>query len=1148
MDSTFGPRMFRVLLLLLFASIALFGQKDTASIVGTAFDSSGAAVPGAAVVATNLDTNFQYHAVTNHSGEYVLSPVQIGRYQVQVQAKGFKTVVNAPFELQVQQRARIDVHLSPGSVQEQVTVTSTVPVLETETSSRGQLISHRDMIGLPLNGRNPVQLAQLTAGVAPSEPGARDAAGYGFSSNGSRSLDNNFLLDGIDDNSNLPDLLNGANYAVMPSVDALQEFRVQTDDYSAEFGRSTGAVVNATLKSGTNRFHGDLYEFLRNDKLDARNFFDVVKPEYRQNQFGATLGGPIRHDRLFFFGDYEGLRIRQGETRTSLVPTAAQRGGDFSSQLDLTSPTGINDCNGHPTYAGELFDTTQTQVSASSPTGFCGVPFGYDGQGNPLNVIPGSHLDPLGSRLAALFPLPNVGGNGYNYVSNPILRRNRDSADVRIDQVFSGSDTAFYSFSSSRQPSVIPSPLPGLADGGGFETGNEMFTAYSAAASETHVFSPTVINEFRLGYNRLHARRFPFNSEQNVSAQIGFPNVPYAAGTHNGGLPQLTFPDVATLGSPTYLPSNEIQNTYILSDTATLILGNSTVKAGGEIRPEEFTIFQPATPRGAIFFGNQFTDNPADPGTGGSGLASMLAGIPGGGGLSNLNNVDYLRHTWAVFVQDDWHATTNLTLNLGLRYEYFSPVMERFNAQANFNPVTGLLDVPASRPSALTPTYASLMQVNPHATDQLIHPDYNNFAPRIGFAYRLNRRTVLRSAYGLFYSGEENGPYSNPSPGFNPPFFIDTAFNAPCGLASANPAAGDCRVPGLTSLQQGFPANALSDPNVPNLFAIDPNLRTPYVQQWNLTLQYETAANTLLEVGYVGSKGSKLYTFMNVNQAAPTNDPATSTAPRRLFPQIDAGISYLNAEGNSEYDALQAKFQHRFSSSFAVLANYTWSHALGNASNANLGAQNNDAFRWWRQPQWEHGNLDFDVRQRVTASYLWNLPIGTGHFIGRGMSPHWNFWLGGWEFSGVTTISDGTWYTVTDAIDPGASSDGQQRPDAVAHQSPNGTPCVPGTWFNTCAYTDAPLGTFGDVGQNNLRGPGVQGWDMSFMKDFHFSESRYFEFRGEFFNVFNHPNFLFAKPGSQNVNNSTVFGTPTFGYVTAAQDPRQVQLGLKFYF
>lgn len=1126
-------------------SFSVFAQRDTATLVGTVLDSSGASIPGAQVVATSVDTNFAYNATSDAGGEWIITPVRIGSYRVTVTAKGFKTAVAGPLALDVQQRQRVNVTLQPGALTESVEVKDIAPLLETDSSDRGQVVSGDVLAGLPLNGRNPVQLVQLTAGVSISEPGSRNEKTFGFTANGARSFENNFLLDGMDNNSNLPDMLNGANYVVMPSVDALQEFKVQTNNYNAEFGRAQGAVVNATTKSGTNELHGVAYEFLRNDVLDARNFFDANRPPYKQNQFGAALGGPIIRNKLFAFGDYEGLRLRQAQTLTSQVPTLAQRGGDFSSNLKLAQPIGVLDCNGRMTYSGEIFDT---RLAQKTTTGYCGVPFGYDASGMvPSNIIPGSRVDPLGAKLINLFPTPNVVGSGYNYLSNPVLNQDRNQGDARVDQMISASDTAFYRVSAAQQPSLIPGPFGGVADGGGFFTGDEQINSYSAVISETHIFHPTRINEFRVGYNRLNAHRFQLQSNEDVSGQMGFPGVPYAPGTNNGGLPQITFNNASTIGSPTYLPSIEKQNTYLLTDTATLILGSHTLKFGGEFRPEEFTFFQPQTSRGALAFGTQFTDNAGDPGTGGNGLASLLAGQPTSGSITNLYNMDYLRRTYSGFVQDDWRINRKLTLNLGLRYEFFGTVKERFNAQANFNIDTGKLDIPKSSSASLAayPYLSSILPVNHNASDGLMTPDYNNFAPRVGLAYQITNKLVWRSSAGMFYNFDESGPMSHAG---NPPFTLAQNFTTSCSLPSANPTTTNCSINGLAYLQSGFPATSLSNPNKPILTATDPNIVTPNVWQWHGTLQYEASANNSFEVAYVGSKGTNLYIHPNANQAAPTADASAPTGPRRPFSFVDVKMGAYLTAGNSEYDALQTTFQRRFSGGLTVLVNYTYSHALGNASDAGMGSQNNNGFRWQRYPNWEHGNLNFDVRNRFVANYIWEVPVGRDKRFGRNMPSGLNGVVGGWQLSGVTTISSGTWYTVTDSNANFANSDGQQRPDLVAGQNPNGTPCVSGTFFNTCAFANPVRGSTGNVGQNTVRAPGVQNWDLSALKQIRFTEQRRLEFRAEFFNIANHANFLPAPPGPQSSNNTTVFGSSIFGLLTYARTPRQIQFGVKYHF
>jgi hypothetical protein len=1051
---------------------------------------------------------------------------------------------------------------------------------------------------LPLNGRNFAQLALLSPGTSPSEPGARDEGGYGFSANGARSLQNNFLLDGVDNNSNLPDLLNETNFVIQPPVEALQEFKVQTNAYSAEFGRGNGAIVNAVIKSGTNQLHGSAWEFLRNNKLDGRNYFDAVGPvpQYQQNQFGATFGGPVLlphlydgRNRTFFFVDYEGFRVRQAQTQTAFVPPTAWRTGDFSSLIDYTTVTGA-DCNGRPTYAGEIFDAKLAKAN-------CGVPFQYDGTGKPLNIIPatpvvagGGSLDPLALRLAALYPAAGpTNSSGNNFLANPVRKETRNNFDARVDQKFSDRDNTFFRFSFENQPSFIPGTFGGLADGGGFFSGEEDFSYRSFAASWTHIFKPELINEFRLGYNRVNAHRLQLNANTNVSAQpnVDFPGVPFSSGI--GGLPQLTFSDVATLGSPTFLPSVELQNSYTLSENLTWVRGRNVWKFGTEIRREEFTIFQPAAARGTLSFNPTLTDNPAAIGTGGTGFASFMAGLASGGSINNLHNVDYFRNTYAFYAQDDWKVTPTLVLNLGLRYELFGTVSDRFNDVGNFdlsNPANPTIFVPSGQSAKLTPYIAQYVKISATGSRGLVNSDLTNFAPRIGMAWQFTPKTVLRTGYGIFYGGQENGPYSNPSPGFNPPFFVNQSFISPCGAPTANTSAGDCRLTLIPALAGGFPANSLVDPNTPIFFAVDKNLRTPYMQQWHLSFQRELPANSVFTLTYAGSKGTKLYTFFNGNQAAPDPNPNDATAPRRpvfatligapgqcslatpqyCAPVFDTGIDWFRSTGTSNYNSLQASFEKRFAKGLQFQASYTYAHSLDIASNANLGpTQNNSDFRYFRNPQAEYGNSDFDVRNRFVFNSIYELPFGHGkHFMGDATG-FANQVVGGWQIANIVSLSSGNWFTVLDANGNFANADGgaggvSQRPDQVgdpnrAGMVPGNPTCVapakihtPTAFFNTCAFVDPPLGSFGDVGRNTIQGPGYKTWDFSAFKFFHTSEKTTLEFRAEFFNILNHTNFLFANSGPQNGNNATTLGTSQYGSLTAARPPRQIQFALKFSF
>ena len=1179
-----------------------FAQKDTGTIVGTVRDPSGATVPGAQVTVYEVDRGSSFVTTSNDAGEYVASPLRIGRYTVSVEKQGFKTAVAGPIELKVQDRIPLDVTLQVGVATEKVTVNAGAVRLETETSDLGQVVDSRRVSTLPLNGRNYAQLAQLSAGVAPSEPGSRVSASYGFSANGARALQNNFLLDGVDNNANLGDVLNESAYVIQPSVDAIAEFKVQTNSYSAEFGRGNGAILNAVIKSGTNEVHGDVYEFLRNEYFDAAN--STLKQQgfgrepYKQNQFGVTLGGPIIKNRTFFFADYEGLRTREGLILNGTIPSQNMVSGDFSSLLSSTpvfasdangNATGqpALDCSGNPTFAGELFNARLTQASNLNPNGFCGVPIGVDAGGNPTNMFNtpgGTTVDPLAARLAALYPAPNSTNPNFNYLALPVQKTTRNNFDVRVDHQFSDKDFSFYRFSYEDQPRSIPAPFGNALDGGDFFSGNEDNSYRSVAISESHTFSQNLVNEFRLGYNRINSHRFQINSNVDVSKQLGFPGVPFAP--DNGGLPNITFSDGSSvgIGSSGFLPSIEKQNSWVFTDNLTKIAGRHSLKIGAEIRIEQFTIFQPSASRGSLGFGTEFTSNPAAPieftvandstsgAPGGNGFASFLLGIPDSGSIVNLHDIDYRRQIYSGYVQDDWKVSPRLTLNLGLRYEMFSTIKEHHNEQATFDFATGTLLVPKGVTATLTPTLAALIPVSATGSRGLVNPDLNNFAPRVGLAYKFTDKLVLRAGYGIFYGGQENGPFSNPSPGFNPPFFVTQSFNMPCTQGIANPAVVDCSISGLNVLSQGFPANALVDPNTPILYAIDPRIRTPYNQQWHLGFQYQLPADTVLEIAYAGSRGLKLFTFYNGNQAVPATDPQFAslcnqpgvnppvtpancpTAPRRPFPAVDSSIALFRADGFSNYHSLQVRLEKQYSRGLQYQISYTFSHALDNASSASLGSANQGDFRLQTDPRIEYGNADFDVRHRLVSSFIYELPFGRGKQFGKSASGAMNQVIGGWQVAGIVTASTGNWFTPTDISSNLSTSDcggtvanSCIRPDRTG--DPNSRPCVPGTAFNTCAFVSSPvLGSFGNAGRNIIQGPGFQNWDISFFKTFPIREEKRVEFRAEFFNAWNHANPEFTNPDTVAENTGTELGSSAYGFTAFTRPPRRIQFALKFYF
>jgi hypothetical protein len=1193
----------------------LQAQKDAGAIVGLVRDPSGAVVSGAKVTVTDVDRGIVLTLSTNDNGEYVASPLRIGRYSVTVAKEGFKKAVAGPVQVNIQDRVGVDLKLDPGMATEVVAVTGERPQLETETSELGQVVDSQRINALPLNGRNYAQLALLGAGIAAAEPGSRVETTYGFSSNGARSLQNNFLLDGIDNNANLGDVLNGAAYVVQPAVDAIAEFKVETNAYSAEFGRGNGAIMNAVIKSGTNQIHGDLWEFLRNDKLDATNAFDnpsiggFGQQPYKQNQFGFTLGGPIVKNKLFFFGDYEGLRIRQALPQLSTVPTQAEVGGDFSAFLQLSQPiTGVVDCHDNPTYLGEIFDPTQAETGSAYNGGPCSLPIGTTGpnySGTPTNKFSnpggtGTAIDPLAQELANLFPppTPNLTLPGGNFLSDPERSETENKFDVRIDQIVNNKDNFFVRFSYGNDNNFLPSPFQNILDGGSFQDGYSNNTAEGLAASEIHTFRNNLINEFRFGFNHLNSHRFNLYSNENVSQDIPggipFPGVPFEAGQNIGGLPSLSFGDgTATIGASEYLPAIEHQHSYVFTDNLSWTRGRHAAKFGAELRFEEFTILEPAAARGAMDFGGGFliNDNLADPGTGGEAFASFMQGISDGGSITSVNpNIDYRRQIYAVYGLDDIKVNSKLTLNLGLRYELFTTIKEANNNQDTFNFNTLSLIAPSGQNRVLTPTLGTELAIQNNGSRGLISPDLNNFAPRIGLAYQFADKLVLRSGYGIFYGGQENGPFSNPSPGFNPPFLSSEAFNAPCQAPSANGSQLDCSISAannnglpLNVLSQGFPTTSLSDPNSPELYSLDPHLVTPYTQQWHLGLEYQLPADTVLEVSYAGSRGLKLFAFYNGNQAVPVlgtdslptaprrpaNDeapgatgPCTLANPQNCNPALDTTIDTFRSNTQSNYDSLQVRLEKRYSHGLQYELAYTFAHALDNASSASLGSVNNGDFQDQRYPNQNYGNADFDVRQRLVFSYLYDLPFGRGRTFGKDASGVVNQIIGDWQMTGVLSAATGNYYTATDINDvsvSGSDCGGTvgyycSRPARVGN--PNTKPCIPGTLFNTCAFADdntnpgiVPLGTFGNAGRNIIEGPGYTTWDTSLVKQFAITEQKHLEFRAEFFNVLNHVNYLFGQFGAISAEPTPLeMGQSGFGYPLAARAPRQIQVALKFYF
>src|SRR6202171_2753673 len=714
------------MLLGLILPLRSFAQVDAGAISGTVKDSSGGVISGAKVTLANEDTSQQLSTTSGSDGEYVFAPIKIGHYSLSVEIQGFRRVQQNNVSVDVQQKVVVDITLSPGATTETGEVNAEPPALQPQDASVGQVIGERTVNALPLNGRNFVFLAQLSAGVTQDQQDTRGLGASGsFAANGLRPAQNNYLLDGIDNNASLVDFLNGTPFVVRPPVDAIQEFKIQTNSFSAEFGRSAGAILNATIKSGTNDFHGTLWEFVRNDKFDAANFFEnsqgIGKGEFRQNQFGGSIGGPMiiphiysgKHKTFFFF-DYEGTRIRQAIPYTSTVPTALERSSNYTNLSELLTQGGTQtDVLNRTTPLGQVFDPATTRavlcnvqdavsgITTCTPGKANGEQIGFAREAFPGNIIPANRLDRNAIALLNLFPAPNNSNLFSNFASNPALKINANQFDVRGDQNFSEKEQMFARVSYSDTPQLIPGPFTGIADGGAFYAGNQTASSINVALSETHTFSPLLINEARIGVNRIATTRVqPFSDKlTDIPGSFGIQGVPQVP--FNGGLGTIFITGLNTLGSNQFLPSVETSLTSQYMDNVTKVWGKHTTKVGFEHQHLRFTILQPPSGRGAWSFSGVYTEVPSQSG-GNTGLAQMLltpikGTVPGafdfvGGSdqvqASNYANTDMGRNYNAAYIQDDWKVNSKLTLNLGLRWEYFGQIVERYGASTNFQPVS----------------------------------------------------------------------------------------------------------------------------------------------------------------------------------------------------------------------------------------------------------------------------------------------------------------------------------------------------------------------------------------------------------------------------------------------------------------------------
>jgi hypothetical protein len=1083
-------------------------QAVTGTLLGTVTDATGAVLPGATVTVTNTDTGFSRTVTADSSGEYVAPSVPTGTYTVAAELSGFKSVQMSNVHVGVDQRVRIDLKLEVGDMAESVTIEASTPLVQTSSSELGTTVDEEQIKALPLNGRNFVSLTRTVPGVLRGIPGANiDGAGSlawrasaAFSANGQRPRDNNYLLDGVDNNETWLQTV-----VIFPSVDALDEFKLQTSTYSAEFGKSLGGVVNLQIKSGSNQFRGSAYEFLRNDRFDANNFFNNrnhrAKPDFSQHQFGGTLGGPIMRDRTFFFADYQGQRVEQGQTYLSTVPTEAMRRGDFS-ELDRV-----------------IYDPVTH------------LPF-------ENKFIPQDRWDPAARNIMEqLYPAPNVSGTRQasgqiinNYLINPTLERQDNQTDVKVDHMLSSNNRFFGRYSYQKTHRFLPATLPHGDAGFTFGAGDGNIKAQSFAFNDTHTFTNNLLNEFRFGWSSIKFFMTSIDYGQNLAQQVGIPGINLNDAT--SALSQLQFQNIRNMGANGNQPLITNQNDFQVFDNVTRIWGRHTMKFGGSLTLRSREILNADTIVGQFQFNNNSTSNCAgitsgctlSPNTGFD-VASFLLGIAF---RKNRNLFDATTYTetrpeYSLYVQDDFRLTQRLTLNLGLRWDVYVPWVEEDDRQSNFDPATGRFVV-ASEDATIAGV---------HVGRYLQTYSKKDFGPRLGFAYDLagDGRTIVRGGFGVFWNFTPGGTSSSKAQ--NPPFLQSTALTPTGGDFGTN-----------LKLSEGLPPPPGVDPNRPpsgsTRSIFDINFRDGYARNWNLNVQRQLGTNYMVETAYVGSQGRQLPLKGNPNQAPPVVGVTDPNRNRPYFAMWNAlrDLGQLQSRGTLDYHAMTVKFQRRFANNFSFLNAYTW----GKAIDLNSDNDGNVTLTNVYDPGYNRGPSDYDVRHTLSSSWIYELPWARERLYG------------GWQVNGILYLRSGLPMTVVQ--DQAVQSVGNlnpNRPNRICDGRLD-NPTID-RWFDTSCFVRVadPTGTFGNAGRNIIRGPGQFNMDMSVIKNTRFGRFNT-EIRVEAFNVLNHPQF--GNPGGNSAN--LTLGNAAFGTISAmlanpacalcGTTERQVQIAAKVSF